>query len=169
MAPETRVVPQPTRKIGGKRPAAAAPPPPPAPEPPAPAKKSRTVLIVLLVAALLALAAAAYVFLRPAGDEEAAAEAPEPGLTVPVEAISVNLADGHYLRIGYTIQLTAEAEEIETAKATDVTLALFSGLSIDEVNDATRRTELKAELTRNLSDAYDGEVMAVYYTDYVTQ
>lgn len=169
MAPETRVASQPTRKIGGnKKPAA--PVPAPAPEPPAPAKKSRTALIVLLIVAVLALAAAAFVYLRlVGGDTEAVPEAPEPGATVPVEAISVNLADGHYLRIGYSIQLTAEAEEIETAKATDITLALFSGLTIEEVNDATRRTELKAELTRNLADAYDGEVMAVYYTDYVTQ
>lgn len=166
MAAETRVASQSTRKIGANRPGASpAAVTPAVPQPPA--RRGRTAVVVLLVVGLLAAGAAVFVYLRPAGD--AAPPEPQPGEIVPVEALSINLADGRYLRVGFGIELTEGAGEIETAKAADVAIALFSGLSIEEVNDPARRTELKAELTRGLSDAFGGEVMAVYYTDYVTQ
>lgn len=128
--------------------------------------------IVMILMVLVALGGAAFFFLKPSGEAEAAAEPPppEPGGVVEVEPLSMNLANGHYLRIGFTMQLTAEAgEELQSAEALDLAIALFSGRAMEEVNDATHRAELKAEFLTQLQEAYEGEVMEVYFTDFVTQ
>ena len=86
--------------------------------------------------------------------------------------MSINLADGHYLRLGLGLQLTLEAGAhgpVDAAPARDAAIALFSGRTVAEIADPTTREALKAELTETLKTAYHGEVMAVYLTDYVTQ
>ncbi|WP_211489867.1 FliI/YscN family ATPase [Georgenia thermotolerans] len=81
-----------------------------------------------------------------------------------------NLADGHYLRLGFSIQLKKGATaELQVARALDIAIATYSGKPIDEVNDPARREELKAELLTQLSETFKGEVVDVYLTDYVTQ
>ena len=87
-----------------------------------------------------------------------------------VEPISLNLADGHYLRIGVGLQLTADvAEEPDTARALDLVVTTFSGREVAEVTNPEGREALRAELVDRLTEAYEGEVMDVYFTDYVTQ
>lgn len=132
------------------------------PEPP----RSRRRLLVVLVAALVALAAGTFLLLRPT--EATEPEEPEPGATVTIEPRNINLADG-YLRLGFAIELAADVEEIATARAIDSAITLFSGRTVAEVNDPERRAELKSQLTAELVEAYDGEVLAVYFTDFVTQ
>jgi flagellar FliL protein len=153
----------------GQRPTAPAAPEPPQPEP-AKGGSRRTVVVVLL---LLAVAAAAYWFLlRPEAGAADAAEppAPVPGDVLQVDAISLNLADGHYLRIGIGLQLTDDvSEKPDTARALDLVVSLFSGRPVAEVTSAEGREALKAELRDLLEEAYEGEVMDVYFTDYVTQ
>ena len=161
---EKRVIGAP-RKIGGGK--AAVAPAPPTPEP-APPTRGRGRLLVIVLVVLLAAAAGAFYLLRPA-DTAAAPEDPVPGMTVVVEPRNINLADGHYLRLGFAIELVAEAEEIPTAQATDIAIALFSGRTIEEVNDPEQRAGLKDELTGRLVEAYAGEVSTVYFTDFVTQ
>ncbi|WP_324650460.1 flagellar basal body-associated FliL family protein [Georgenia sp. H159] len=161
----TRVIAPGGRKIGG---GSAAPPPP---EPPAPPlrRRRRSVLLVLATVLVAAAAVTGYLFLQGPADVEPEPEAPEPGITVAVEPRNINLADGRYLRMGFAIQLAAEAEEIHTEPATDIAISLYSGLGVDEVNDPERRAELKAELTDRLVETYGEEVLAVYLTDFVTQ
>ncbi len=154
----------------GARPAVPAPPEPAQPEP---KKKGRAKLLVVVLALLAVAGGAAYWFLlRPSGAEAEAVEPPppEPGHVLEVEAISLNLADGHYLRIGLGLQLTADVEEDpDTARALDHVVSLFSGRPVAEVASAEGREALKAELLHRLTEAYEGEVMDVYFTDYVTQ
>ena len=57
--------------------------------------------------------------------------APKPGEVVRLEPIQVNLAGGHYLKIGIALQLTADAHEADGSKALDATIDLFSGRSMD--------------------------------------
>jgi flagellar FliL protein len=135
------------------------------------APRGRRRLVVVAIVLVLGLGAAAFVVLRPAPDPAASEpEAPVPGAIAPVDPVSINLADGHYLRLGFSMQLTEAAhEEIEQAKALDIAIALFSGREMAEVNDAARREELKVELAHQLAEAYEGEVMDVYLTDFVTQ
>ncbi|GIG30634.1 flagellar basal body-associated FliL family protein [Cellulomonas marina] len=153
----------------------------PAEEAEAPAKKGKKKLLLLVViGAVLGLAAGAYFFLfAPSGEEgaegEAAAEVVEEpvelGEVLTVEPISINLAEGHYLRLGLALQLTATAVEPlpDPSVALDKAIALYSGRPMAEVNDGAKREELKAELTRQLAETYPDAIAAVYLTTYVTQ
>lgn len=132
-------------------------------------KKSKKKLFVVVGIVVVALAAAAYYFLVMGKEGEAAEPAPEPGEVFTVEAMSINLADGHYLRLGFGLQLTLEAHELDAAKARDAAIALYSGKSVAEITDPPTRDTLKTEFAEILEGLYEGEVMDVYLTDYVTQ
>lgn len=134
--------------------------------------------IVIVIAALVLGGAAAYWFLMgpgaatEEGDPAAVVEepAPVPGDVLTVDAVSLNLAGGHYLRLGLALQLTADITEVpDPALALDHAIVLFSGRTVEEVSSADGRQALKDELSRQLAEAYEGEVMGVYFTDYVTQ
>lgn len=134
-----------------------------------PKKSKKKLFLVLGVVVVLLAAAAYYVLVMSKGGAEAAEPAPEPGEVFTVEAMSINLADGHYLRLGFGLQLTLEAHELDAAKARDAAIALYSGKTVAEVTDPTSRDELKTQLAESLETLYEGEVMGVYLTDYVTQ
>ncbi|GIG22633.1 hypothetical protein Cch01nite_33570 [Cellulomonas chitinilytica] len=167
---EQRVISGP--KIGAKIGGGASSVPNPTPEP-EPAKKRkfkvrRPVLIAGLLIVLLAGGAGYWFFLR--GDGTPTVKAPEPGAVVTVDPVSLNLADGHYLRIGFGLQLTKETVEApDTSRALDTAIALYSGRTVAEISDPATRAALKAEFVKELDEKYDGEVMDVYLTNFVTQ
>ena len=135
------------------------------------AKKSKKKLIIIVLVAVLAVGGAgAYFFLGKSGDP-AAEPAPEKGAVLTIEPVSLNLAEGHYLRLGLGLQLTkdAGAEHPDTAEALDLAIATFSGHTVAEVTDPATRDALTAQLLAALGTAYDGKVMDVYLTNYVTQ
>lgn len=142
------------------------------PTPEAPRGRKKLLLVVVGAVLVLAVAAAAYLFLVAPSDGEAEAEH-EPvalGEVLQVEPVSLNLAGGRYLRLGIALQLTADVhEEVDTARALDQAIALFSGRDIAEVTDPAVRDELKAQLAHQLAETYHGEVVDVYLTEYVTQ
>jgi flagellar FliL protein len=120
----------------------------------------------------VAAGAAAYLLLGRGSGEPAAEPEPEPGAVVAVEPVSLNLADGHYLRLGFELQFTVEAAghgDPETGPAVDAAIALFSGRSVSEVSDPAQREALKAEFKTQLDELYHGEVYDVFLTNYVTQ
>ncbi|WP_313277192.1 flagellar basal body-associated FliL family protein [Timonella senegalensis] len=126
-------------------------------------------LIVLLVLMLLGGAGTTLYLIksRDPGPE------PEPekvaGEIHAVESINVNLSDSHYLRLGFAVQLSTDAEPIDNARVLDVAIGLYSGQPFDKVLDPDHRETLRAELTQDLNEIFDGEVMDVYFTDYVAQ
>ncbi len=120
--------------------------------------------LVIALVALLAVGGGYWTFLRPSGDA-----APEPGAIVALDATQINLAGGHYLKIGIALQLTTAAAEVDGSKALDATIDLFSGLSLSKVTLAGARHQLQEELTKELEKRYEGEVMGVYFTEFVTQ
>ncbi len=113
---------------------------------------------------LLVLGAGWWFFLKPSGPKQ-----PEPGEVMTLEPIQVNLADGHYLRIGVALQLTAEAHEADGSKALDAVIDLFSGVDQAELVKAGQRHEFKEQLEERLHEDYHGDVMEVYFTEFVTQ
>ena len=139
--------------------------------------KKKLIIIVLAVVLVLGGGVGYWFLLGPGagGDAEAGAHeeepAPEPGAVLTVEPVSINLAAGRYLRLGISLQFVAgDAHgEPDPSKALDLAIALFSGRTIEEVSSAEGRTALKAELLHQLEEAYHGDVMDVYLTDYVTQ
>ncbi|HEY3438364.1 MAG TPA: flagellar basal body-associated FliL family protein [Actinotalea sp.] len=136
-------------------------------------RKSKKKLLLVVLVVVLVLGGAGYWFVLKPKAGSGVAEAPPPpvpGQVVAVDAVSLNLAGGHYLRLGMGLQLTADvAKAPDTARALDLAINLFSGHTVEEVSTTEARTAFKAELTKELLEAYDGEVMAVYFTDYVTQ
>ena len=134
------------------------------PEAEAPQKSKKTLLVVAVV--VLALAAGAWWFMiRPAGADEG----PKPGEVLQLEPIQVNLEGGHYLKIGVALQAVEGAEHVEGSKALDATIELFSGRTMADLADKKQRTHLKELLVEELDHRYHGEVMEVYFTDFVTQ
>ena len=130
-----------------------------------PAKKSKKLLLVVAVAVLAAAAGAWWFMIRPASAEAA----PQPGVVVPLDSVQVNLAGGHYLKIGVALQAVEGVEEVDGSKALDATIELFTGTSMDDLANPRQREKLKTELEHQLDELYDGEVMGVYFTDFVTQ
>lgn len=130
----------------------------------APAKGGKKKLLIILVAVLALGGGGYYMFFmpKPVGP-------PKPGEVVTLEPIQINLAAEHYLRVGIALQLTADAHEAEGSKALDATIAIFSGLSMAEVNDGEHREKLKKELEKELAELYHHDVMGVYFTEFVTQ
>jgi flagellar FliL protein len=124
--------------------------------------------LVVIVVALLAVGAAAYFFvLKPKPDGKK--EKPVAGEVIALEPRQVNLEGGHYLKLGLALQGTAEAHELEGSKALDAAISLFSGRSIEEVSRPAELKHLKEELQKELEHLYHGDVMDVYFTDFVTQ
>ena len=128
------------------------------------APKSRTKLL-LVVLVLLLVGGGAWFVLKPSTHE-----APEPGVVVKLDAIQVNLAAGHYLRIGIALQASKDAgAEVDGSKALDATIDLFSGRPVEELSRKGSRAALKRQLEQRLDLIYEGEVIGVYFTDFVTQ
>lgn len=129
-------------------------------------KKSKKKLLIMVVAPVLVIALAGYwFFLKPSGGKEE----PKPGEVVTLEPLQVNLAQGHYLRVGVALQLVEGATEVDGSKALDATIELFSGHSVNDVSEVKERKELKGELEKELDHLYEGQVMGVYFTEFVTQ
>ena len=131
-------------------------------------------LLLIGVVALLAAAGAAYFFLFASSGEAEAAPEPEHGGYTALEPIAVNLAGGGFLKIGITLEYTAAAAAgghgsggVDGAKALDLVISTFSQAQPADVIGA--RDALKAALQEKIIEAYHGEVMGIYYTEYVTQ
>ena len=176
MSTESRVV-APQQKIGA-RPIASAPST--TDEAPTKSGKKRLILIGGVVA-VIALAAA-YWFLAGPGKATAATTATGPSATaspaptyelgqvLALDSISINLQGGHYLRLGLGLQLIKSVHTApDKAKALDAAIALFSGHTTEELADPATREDLKKQLGETLFKLYDGDVVSVYYTDFVTQ
>lgn len=133
----------------------------------APEKKSKKKLIIVSVVAVLAIGGAAYwFFLKPAGPTPP----PEPGDVVAMDPIQVNLADGHYLKVGIALQATTSvAHEVDGSKALDALIAGFSGRKIETLANKEELAKIKAELVTEVDHLYHGDVMDVYFTEFVTQ
>lgn len=129
--------------------------------------------LIMIVAALLVLGGAAAFFLMP--KKSGAAPAPKPGAVEALDSTSVNLAGGHYLRVGIALQLTTTAEAGEGSegpdgsKAKDLLIATFSGQTVETLNNAEKREKLKKELEKKVEEAYEGQTMGIYFTEFVTQ
>jgi flagellar protein FliL len=117
--------------------------------------KGKTILMVLPLVLLLA-GAGWYFFLRPA-PETGPVELPEPipGAVVPLDPITINLAGAHFLKLGMSLQPIAGAHEAPSgAKALDLAISQFSGMTIEELSSTKGRSQAKEELVARIKLAY---------------
>ncbi|MBB5473274.1 flagellar basal body-associated FliL family protein [Cellulomonas hominis] len=124
----------------------------------------------MAVSAALVGAGAAWFLLRPSPGAATDVSEVKLGDVQTIEPISINLANGRYLRLGLGLQLTAEvAEDVDTVKALDLAIALFSQRPVEEIATRDGRDALKDELAAQLADVYHGEVVDVYFSNFVYQ
>jgi flagellar FliL protein len=143
----------------------------------APKKKSKKMLMIIVIALVVLGGGGAGAFFMLSGDSaEAAAEAPVKGAVVPMEdALTINLVDGHYLKLGFALQATEEAgeTEIDLSEAIDAAIDQYTGMEIAELETEKGRQAAKAELLEKIEKIYnvDGThiIMDIYFTQFVTQ
>jgi flagellar FliL protein len=116
---------------------------------------------------VLVAAGGAYKFAvpHPAGPAK-------PGAVVPLEATTLNLAGGHYLKIAISIQLVAgkgSADSFSTSHAAELTIEQFSNRTVTSLSSNAARQRLLKDLLAHLKTAYPGEVYDVFVTQFVTQ
>jgi flagellar FliL protein len=133
-----------------------------------PKKSKKMLIIILLAVVLLGGGAGGYLYFVGGGEEEVVK--PEPGLVVALDAITVNLDDGHFLKVSIALQATIEAhEEPNGSKALDLLISQFSNKSVAELSSNEAREEHKKELVEKVKDAYEDEVYDIYFTEFVMQ
>jgi flagellar FliL protein len=132
-------------------------------EAPQVSRKKRTLLVAI---ALVLAAASAYWFLfRSESPKE-----PEKGEVAALEPIQINLSEGHYLRLVMALQLSADVEEeVDGSEALALAVDMLSGRPVEEFDKPTGRRKLFAELTDDVLEHYEGEVLDLYVTEAVTQ
>ncbi|MFI7585880.1 flagellar basal body-associated protein FliL [Spongisporangium articulatum] len=121
-------------------------------------KKGGKGKLIIILVAVLAIAGGAYFFvLKPKDSAEATTKLPEPvpGAVVTLDSITINLAGGHFLKLGLALQPTASAgEEVSGSKALDLAIDEFSNMSIDDLSTTAGRREAKDELIARIKLTY---------------
>jgi len=142
-------------------------------------KKSKKMLMIIVIAVVVLGGGGAGAFFMLKGDKaEAKVEEPVKGAVVSMDnAITINLADAHYLKMGFTLQLTEAAgeEAPDIAEAIDLAIDEYTGMKVAELETEKGREKAKEELLTKIEKAYlkEGEkespVMDIYFTQFVTQ
>ena len=138
-------------------------------------KKSKKMLMIIVIAIVVLGGGGAGAFLKLKG-ASAAEEKPEKGIVVAMEsALTINLADAHYLKLAFTLQVTKEAgeAEIDNAEAIDIAIDKYTGMEIAELETEKGRQTAKSELLEEIEKVYNVDdahiIMDIYFTQFVTQ
>ncbi len=146
------------------------------------AKKGGRKRLLVVLPVLLAVAAGGWMFLKP-GPPANATEKIEPGPVVQLEAITLNLSDGHYLKLGLALQLTEQAGEeaaaahaegpaeplVDGAKALDAAISVLGDRTYAQLLAKGGRAKAKTAVEAEIKHRYEGKVMGVYLTQFVMQ
>jgi flagellar protein FliL len=96
--------------------------------------------------------------------------------TVALPSMSINLADGHYLRVTLALGMCDDAvvptpDEFlsASAPARDIAVQTLSGRTMAELSIEQSRNLVKQDLTAKISAAYPGKVYVVYFVEFVMQ
>lgn len=139
-------------------------------------KGGKSNLIPAVVLAL-GLAAGGY-FMGGSGsaaaDAKAKPEAPVPGGIATMDPLSINLADGHFLKVGVAVEVAegvdpAEFQKGEISKTKDLIIDRVAGLPMDQLTSPEGRKKIKEELVKAAKKIYPDEVLDLYFTDFVMQ
>jgi flagellar protein FliL len=146
-------------------------------------KKSRKKLVIVAAAVLLVLlAVAGFVGKKMlAGPAE-----PEPdpktvaGEVITLDPMTLNLADGRYLKLTLALQLSeaaspaaggegAAAPAVDGAKALDAAIGVLGLRTYGELLAPAGRASAQKALSAQVKKRYDGDVLGVYFTEFLMQ
>jgi flagellar FliL protein len=107
------------------------------------------------------------------------------GPVVVLDKITLNLADGHMLQVGLALELAPEGESgggghsaeapVEGdptkgyAKALDAAIGVLGNETLGQLSAPGGREGAKAQLETVLADLYHGEIVGVYFHQFVMQ
>jgi flagellar FliL protein len=113
-------------------------------------------LILMVAPVLILVAAAGWFFLLKPSSAGAATTLPDPkpGVVVTMDATTINLSGGHFLKFGLALQPTASAKAVDGSIAMDLAINEFSGMTITELSSSAGRNAAKDELLARIKLAY---------------
>jgi flagellar protein FliL len=148
-------------------------------------KKSRKKLIIVGAVVLLLLAVGGFVgkglLAGPATPQ------PDPktqaGIVVTLAPITMNLADGRYLKLTLALQLSKAASPVagsadaaaatgpavDGAKALDSAIGVLGQRTYAQLIAPGGRASAQKALSAQVSKRYDGDVLGVYFTEFLMQ
>ena len=139
-------------------------------------KKSKKMLMIIVIALVVLGGGGAGAFFMLKGDKAEAKPQPKKGIVTAIDTdLTINLADGHYLKLGFALQETEDAgtEAVDTSEAINLAIDQYTGKSVAELSTEKGREAAKDELLEKIKKAYqeDGTdlIMDIYYTAFVTQ
>jgi flagellar FliL protein len=142
----------------------------------APKKSKKKLMIIIMIAVVVLGGGGGGAFFMLRNDKAQAKAAPTKGIVAPLdEALTINLADGHYLKLNFALQETSDAgtETVDTSEAINLAIDQYTGKTVAELSMETGREAVKAGLLAKIEKAYheDGKqmIMDIYYTSFVTQ
>lgn len=146
-------------------------------------KGGRSNLVPALVLAA-GIAAGGYFMGGSPADGTPAVVEPEPevvaGEVVELDALTVNLANGRFVRVGVAFLTSEEYEPLEgddgyrfppghESRLRDQLIASFAGRDVTWVTGHENLEVVKAELLERANGVLDGHALEVYFTDLVVQ
>lgn len=139
----------------------------------APKKSNKMLIIIIAAVVLLGGGGGAFFMLKGGSKAEAA---PKKGAVTAIDSpITINLADGHYLKLGFSLQQTDSMgeEAVDTSEALNLAINEYTGKTVAELSTEKGREAAKDELLKEIVKAYTvdkkQEVMDIYFTSFVTQ
>lgn len=135
-----------------------------------PPKKSKKKLLILIAGVLLIVASGAGFVIMSGG--KSGPTAPTPGTIIPLDAITVNLASGHYLKVKIVLQGTSSAgAELDGNQALDLAISEFTNHAMAEYATQEGRDKAKKDLLTAMAATheYKGKVMDIYFAEFVMQ
>jgi flagellar FliL protein len=97
---------------------------------------------------------------------------PEPGEVLQLQPITMNLADGRLLKIGWLCSCRSRgrrARRVSGSVALDEAIAYLGEQTYDQLAAPGARQAAKKELSQRITKRYDKAVMEVYFTEFVMQ
>lgn len=150
-------------------------------------KKTLRIGKIPLAVLVVALLGAGYLF-GPGKSASSSADAAaatttttaEPGPVVVLEPITLNVPNGHYLKVGMALQMSfdygvesaataSEDPKVDHAAALDAAIDVFGGSSYESLVTPDGRDAAKAKLLEALAKPYGGDLEGVYFTEFVLQ
>lgn len=119
------------------------------------AKGGKNTKLIAAAAVVLLLAGGWFFFVREDANATGTLPPPKAGAVLQLDPITINLAGGHYLKLGMALQvIDGPAHEPSGAKALDLAISQFSGKTVDELSSAAGREKAKQELVARIKLAY---------------
>jgi flagellar basal body-associated protein FliL len=100
---------------------------------------------------------------------------PVPSGVVKLDPITLNLADGRYLKLGLGLQLDSTEDVTKFpdtdggSEALDQAISILGAKSYVDLSTPEARAAVKDDLSLAVSKAYDGHVIQVFFTEFVMQ